>query len=734
MSILEFMVRSDSAKALGWTLVHSLWEGAVVAFALAVVLAIARSSRVRYAAACLAMLGLLAGFSVTLYELKPREIGRSAPVLLLPRPANHSVDTAPASNHRAPWDASDLPPRLAPIWLAGVLLFQLRCLVSWTAAGRLRRIGVCGPALVWTEKLDDLRARLRMARPVTLLESCFAEVPVVIGHLRPIILMPVGLLAGLPPRQVEAILLHELAHIRRGDYLVNLMQTLVEGLLFYHPAVWWISGVIRTERENCCDDLVVLTSGDAHEYATALAALAENRWTTRQPALAATGGNLVNRIRRLLSQPEGPRATMAPLLSVGILVLTGAAALTAWQSPAPLPLSAQVRHEAAPAPATSPYDKWLKEEVVYIITDQERANFKSLQTDEQRKHFIEEFWTRRDPTPGTPENEYRDEHYRRIAFVNSRFGSAELAGWRTDRGRIYIQYGPPDEIDSHPSGGAYIRPAEQGGAQTVTYPFEMWRYRFIEGIGSDVILEFVDKQKTGEYRLTMDPAEKEVAIQRQLERAQHRIAEGMAEKQLEMAREHLRQMERSIQPSQLALVESEAQLRQAQKQLERAEHGAHGLEDQITPAQRELLESQTQFERRMQELSEKVTPHQRELLELQAELARAQSREPAEQTAGQNNSVFVSGSSPQAAVVILANRRMLVTVPIEFVAGKYSISISALASDGTKLWSAAKETSERGSHTIEGLPLEPGSYKLQAAVKDSAGPTEKTYVVNFSVK
>ena len=111
----------------------------------------------------------------------------------------------------------------------------------------------------WQERLDRLARALRLSRPVALLESCLAEVPVVIGYVRPVILMPVGLLAGLPAGQVESILLHELAHIRRHDYLVNLLQTSVEGLLFYHPAVWWISGVIRAERENCCDDLVVAT-------------------------------------------------------------------------------------------------------------------------------------------------------------------------------------------------------------------------------------------------------------------------------------------------------------------------------------------------------------------------------------------------------------------------------------------------------------------------------------------
>jgi len=518
MTFLEFWIESEAAKALGWTLVHSLWEGAAIALALAIVFGITRSSRVRYAAACVAMLGLLAGFTVTLYRLSPREITRPATIRPLPLPVADSLDDPPVANHRAPWDASELLPWIAPVWLVGVLLFQVRCLISWTAAARLRRTGVCGASYEWTGRLDGLRARLRMTRPVTLLESCFAEVPVVIGHLRPVILMPVGLLAGFPAGQVEAILLHELAHIRRADYLVNLMQTLVEGLLFYHPAVWWISGAIRTERENCCDDLVVLTNGDAHEYATALTALAENCWTMRQAALAATGGNLVKRIRRLLAQPEGPRGSVAPVFSVGILVVTGAVALAAWQTPSvpghfigtPALLVAPAQTAPAAAPAESPYDRWLSEEVVYIITNQERADFKKLETDAERVRFIDEFWKRRDPTPGAPENEVRDEHYRRIAYANDRFHNPKVPGWKTDRGRIYIEYGPPDEIDSHPSGGTYTRPPEQGGAQTVTYPFEQWRYRFIEGIGNNVILEFVDKEKTGEYRLTMDPSEKEV--------------------------------------------------------------------------------------------------------------------------------------------------------------------------------------------------------------------------------
>lgn len=159
----------------------------------------------------------------------------------------------------------------------------------------------------------------------------------------------------------------------------------------------------------------------------------------------------------------------------------------------------------------SPFKKWLDEDVAYIITDEERAAFRRLGTDEEREQFIEQFWMRRDPTPDTLENEYREEHYRRIAYANERFASG-IPGWKTDRGRIYITFGPADEVESHPSGGTYERPIEEGGGTTSTYPFEKWRYRWIEGIGTDVIIEFVDPTMTGEYRMTMDPSEKDALL------------------------------------------------------------------------------------------------------------------------------------------------------------------------------------------------------------------------------
>jgi GWxTD domain-containing protein len=157
------------------------------------------------------------------------------------------------------------------------------------------------------------------------------------------------------------------------------------------------------------------------------------------------------------------------------------------------------------------YKKWLNEDVVWIITDEERAAFKQLSNDEERDNFIEAFWQRRDPTPDTEENEYKEEHYRRIAYANEHF-AAGIPGWKSDRGRIYIMYGPADEVDSHPSGGTYERPMEEGGGETSTFPFEDWRYRYLEGIGQEVIIEFVDSCMCGDYHMTLDRSEKDALL------------------------------------------------------------------------------------------------------------------------------------------------------------------------------------------------------------------------------
>ena len=159
----------------------------------------------------------------------------------------------------------------------------------------------------------------------------------------------------------------------------------------------------------------------------------------------------------------------------------------------------------------SQYKKWLDEDVVYIITPEERRSFLHLQTNEEREQFIEAFWQRRNPDPDSPENTFKEEHYRRIAYANEHYASG-IPGWKTDRGKIYIMWGPPDEVDAHPTGGTWDRPADQGGGSTTTYPYEDWRYRYLEGMGENVELEFVDPTSTGEYHLTMDPSEKDALL------------------------------------------------------------------------------------------------------------------------------------------------------------------------------------------------------------------------------
>lgn len=490
MTVFDHLVHTALARAAGWTLFHSLWEGALAALILLAVLFVVRSPRARYSWACVAMFGVLAGFALTFCLLASQGSGAATTI-------PHAIPRAPIVENQFPPDMparfriEDALPWLVPFWIAGVIVFHLRSVAGWMAAQRVRSRGVCRAPDPWPQRLQHLSARLRVSKPVALLETCLADVPVVIGYLRPVILVPVGLLAGMPAAQVEAILLHELAHIQRRDYLVNLLQTVVQGFLFYHPAIWWISGVIRDERENCCDDLVVAASGDAREYAAALAALEQTRWAADQAALAATGGSLVKRIRRLLYQPEG--LALAPFLSTGILTIAVVGVLVAWQASAP----AQNQ-----PPTTQPkvYTKWLEEDVVYIIEARERAAFQSLRTDEEREHFIEQFWLRRDPTPGTPENEFKGEHYRRIAYANNRWAWHAVPGWKTDRGRIYIMFGPPDEIESHPSG----RPAG-GGAPATNYPVEGWLYHHIKDIGDNVLIDFADAAKTGDFKMAKDP-------------------------------------------------------------------------------------------------------------------------------------------------------------------------------------------------------------------------------------
>jgi len=278
--LLQFWV-----QRLGWTLLHFLWQGTVIAGVYAVLrktLIGSLSAESRYTLACLA-LGTMTAAPLATYLMLPFLNGGAV---------------------LAWWDVSTREWQhvllgVVAAWLGGVAAFSFRLAAGWRFTVRLRAVSHPAPA-EWQQVLARTAARMGGSGAVRLMVSSLAEVPVVIGWLKPVILVPVGSLTGLSPEHLTALLAHELAHIRRHDYLAGLIQKVAECLLFYHPAVWWVSRQIRMERELCCDDLAVAASGDAATYALALAELESQRLPRFSTSLAANGGPLVQRIRRLL--------------------------------------------------------------------------------------------------------------------------------------------------------------------------------------------------------------------------------------------------------------------------------------------------------------------------------------------------------------------------------------------------------------------------------------------------
>ena len=470
-------MNSPLVTALAAALFHFLWQGLVIAMALAACRNV--SPQTRYRLACVAFFAMPAAFFTTLFVFLP-DAGTRFSVT-----SNTSALLAGASMSGGGTSGATLfglmqtaTRRFVPFWLAGMVFFYVRNLGSLLALQRLQRTGTSAAPAFWQQRVQRLAGEMGIASAVTLLESVLVDVPVVAGFLRPVILFPASLLTALPASQLEYLLIHELAHIRRYDYALNLLQKAVEGLLFYHPAVWWISDVLRREREHCCDDVVLARCPDAMEYAATLVALEQGR---PDLALAANGTGLASRIRRILNKPAQPRAAGAPLHLAALATVLVAVTFVAFEVPHPLVA------QNSPQTATSPWQKWLIEDVAYIIEARERDAYTALQTDEERRMFIEQFWGRRHP-------DMKPEHYRRIAYANQHYGAAALPGWKTDRGRIYIIYGPPDEIDSHPSGDA-------SGP-----PWEDWRYRLIQGIGQNVTMTFRDTGRNGHFEMTKDPA------------------------------------------------------------------------------------------------------------------------------------------------------------------------------------------------------------------------------------
>jgi len=447
----------NAQQALGWALLHFLWQGTAVGLLTWVALRVIARPQWRYVATAAAMTAMALAPIFTFLVL-----WRERLVLNIPLPA----PSGNGSSGAALEPGFDWLLWLTRAWLAGAIVLSLRSAGGWYLA---RRRCHQGRGELWG---------LRGGVPVY--ECAVIDVPQVFGWLRPIILLPFSAIAGLTPEQLEAVIEHELAHVRRHDYLVNLLQTVVESLLFYHPAVWWVSREMRRERELCCDEAAVARCGDKLVYSKALLLLEESRVDF---AMAATGSGLQERIGRLLGMEER-KTGLAPLLLVGgALVICGA---TIWaQQPAPAAPVAQPAKAAVPAPASAakpapvaktprpvkrslpPASALEDEELVGLDHRLQELQHEMQQAHQQREAALQRrmekneqlaemqqqraliAMLREEQAAQSPKDRSiaLKEIERRIDWVEGMYGKSALA---TDRGKVYLKFGPPDEIESHP--------------------------------------------------------------------------------------------------------------------------------------------------------------------------------------------------------------------------------------------------------------------------------------------
>jgi beta-lactamase regulating signal transducer with metallopeptidase domain/LysM repeat protein len=358
MDMLENILSQEVVQKLGWTLLHSLWQGGIVVLLLAVLLRVLQktSANLRYVISCLGLAVIVLLPVVTFYVVPAPAptsdmeyvTGSPAPVTgqlsevydteMLFQQGEEYMQMSPAASwkQRAKNLYTSALPCVVFGWFIGVLALSLWHLGGWTHLQRLKRKNIKQVDASLKDKLDNLAERLKVTRPVKLMKSALVQIPTVVGCLRPVILLPASALTGLSSGQLEAVLAHELAHIRRYDYLVNMLQTVVEIVGFYHPAVWWISHKMRIERENCCDDLAVSICGDKVGYARALTSMEEIRLAQGELVIAASGGNLFKRISRLVgnesagkARPGWALAVFSALLIIALAIPTTLALTTA---------------------------------------------------------------------------------------------------------------------------------------------------------------------------------------------------------------------------------------------------------------------------------------------------------------------------------------------------------------------------------------------------------------------
>lgn len=344
MKTMQMLASLPAVERLGTTLLHFLWQGFTIAFLYAAARRAGRrwTPNARYLLACASLTAMLAAPLVTWEVIGPSEADVPPAYRIANRPA--SASSTGASRQVAPLPASvraavsgvqpaPLLSWVVMLWFAGAVVFSVRLAGAAVVAARMRSRTVRSAPPEWQETLAALGRRIGLLRPVRLLVSALVEVPMVVGWLRPVVLLPVGALGGVPADYLEALLLHELAHIRRRDALVNMLQGVVEALLFYHPAVWWVSGHIRVERELCCDDVAAAAAGSRLTYARALAHVESHRPAHLNLAMAANGGRLSDRIARLLGQARPAIRTGPGPGTLVVAVLLGAAAYGLFAQP-----------------------------------------------------------------------------------------------------------------------------------------------------------------------------------------------------------------------------------------------------------------------------------------------------------------------------------------------------------------------------------------------------------------
>jgi beta-lactamase regulating signal transducer with metallopeptidase domain len=334
MTTLPFLSHAPWAEALGWTLLHSLWQGALIAALLALVASLLGpgAARARYLCGVLGMAMTLLMAATTFVQVYSPEPATPPAKALAPLVDVHQVQVAaqtPLVKEAASWldqarqRIQPLTPWIATLWLLGFGLLCLRWLSSYSYTQSLRYREAETMSYAWQAEVNRLARRLGLARTVLLIESSRIQSPLTLGHFKPVVLVPLGLLSGLDQGQIEAILCHELAHIRRHDFLINLLVSLVEVLFFYHPAIWWMGRELRQAREHCCDDLAVATCGNAMQYAQTLARLAETTTTPHlAPGLASRRKPLLMRVKRLLAPHTLPQSRGRVVVASALLLVS----------------------------------------------------------------------------------------------------------------------------------------------------------------------------------------------------------------------------------------------------------------------------------------------------------------------------------------------------------------------------------------------------------------------------